>query len=62
MQRLHAGDYAEFAKAWNVRGGNRLNVFDAWTAIACVIHFFRVLVRIQSGAHAKVPDGMSEKL
>src|ERR1700730_7185702 len=62
MQRLHAGDHAEFAESWNVRGGNRLNVLDAWTAITRVIHFFRVLISIKSGAHAKFSDGMSEKL
>ena len=62
MQRLHAGDHAEFAEARNVRGADGFDVLDARAAIAGVIHFFGVLVSVQRGAHAEFADGVSEKL
>src|SRR5712692_11944333 len=62
MQRLHAGDHAELSEARDVRGSNRLDVFDARTAIRCVVDLLSVLIGVEGGANSIVADGVSEKL
>ena len=51
MQRLHAGDDAEFAEAANVRGGDGFDVLDAGAGVLCVIYFCGVLVGVERQAH-----------
>ncbi len=61
MQRLHAGDHAELAEAWDVLRRGGLNVLDAWAAIFGVIYPLGVFVGVEHRAHAQITDGVCEK-
>src|SRR6267378_329279 len=62
MQRLHAGDDAEFAEAGDVLGGDGFDVLDARAGILCVIHYGGVLVGVERQAHGFVSDRVRENL
>src|ERR1700686_705565 len=62
MQRLHAGNDAEFAEAVDIGGGDGLDVLDARAAILRMIHRGGVLVGVERQAHGLVSDGMRENL
>src|SRR5205807_7848435 len=62
MKRLHAGNHPKLPEARYVRRRDRLNVFNARTAIVLVVSLFRVLIAIQRHSNAVIADGVREKL
>src|ERR1700740_3737970 len=62
MERLHAGDNAEFSEPRNIGRGNGFDVLNARAAILSVIAGLGALISVESHANCVVPDGVRENL